>query len=1267
MKYSDSESVPSVWKVGDVILDRYEVKQVFTGGGMGLVYRVGHLDWNMDLAVKSPRPEFFQSRQQIENFEREAETWVNLGLHPHTVSCYYIRRLGGIPRVFIEFLEGGSLADCVRSRRLYEGGPEKALERILDIAIQFAWGLSYAHEQGLIHQDVKPANALLSADGIVKVTDFGLAKARSASVEENLIDSGQSILATYGGRTPAYCSPEQADMVARREIETVEAGGVEEGIAPLTRRTDIWSWGVSIMEMFCGEPPCPHGGQTASAVLENYVELENELEPTLPKMPRGLLELLRQCFRRAQKRRPRDFAEVVSSLKEIWRESTSADYTRAEPKLANLLADALNNRAVSLLDLDRQEEALKEFEKALQIDAIHPEASYNRGIVLWGAGRMTDDKLITELAEIRRVMPNDYRPEYMLGLVHLARADRQSATKALEQAVNLGGDQHVSTALDQARSKALVEWARCLRTFEGHASSVLSICLSLDNRLVLSGSWDKTLRLWDVRTGQCLRIFEGHGSLVISACLSTDNRWALSGSADRTLRLWDVSTGECLRIFEGHTDLVKAVCMSSDNRWALSASKDKTLRLWDLATGQCLRIFEGHTDSVAAVCMSLDNRWVLSGSDDRTLRLWDLATGQCVRVFEGHTNYVTSVRLSSDEQSVLSGSWDNTLRLWDVATGRCLRTYKESGFRNGFCSSTKVCLSSDNRWALSGHSDKLRLWDVATGQCLRTFSYEERSENVCLSRDNRLVLFGSKIFGLWDLGELTHDGQRKKPPLLLSHLITSRQAEDAESRFRQCIAKATNALSTEGWSEALRHAREARSIRGYETARERLNVWASAGLHSFRKQFRAGWLVRTFEGHSDQITTSFLSADRRWALSGSWDKSLRLWDVATGQCLRTLEARKDFVNSVWLGSDNRWALSGGSLGDSAYAARLGEILKSAKTPDEKLALAREALPRLTLEAYELDLWDLDKGECFRTFQGHTSTVDSVRLSLDNRWVLSGSGDKTLRLWDVATGRCLRVFEGHTDTVAAVCMSLDNRWALSGSRDGTLRLWNVTTGRCLRVFEGHTDMVLAACLSLDNRWALSGSRDGTLRLWNVTTGECNRMCQGHTNAVVSACLSTDNRWALSGSADSTLRLWDVTDGECLRIFEGHTDSVAAVCTSLDNRWVLSASRDHTLRLWELDWEFEPREAVDWDEGARFLLANFLTLHTPYAASVPKDRKLSDEEITRALTRAGKPNWTEEDFRGLLHTVACAGYGWLRPEGIRRELEKMGESWTQSTNA
>ena len=178
------QEVPAEWKVGDVILDLYEVKQVHTGGGMGLVYRVHHKNWNMDLAVKSPRADYFMAEQQKQNFIRECETWINLGLHPNIVSSYYVRTLGGIPRVFAEYVDGGSLKDWIDNKKLYKGGKEKALERILDIAIQFAWGLHYAHEQGLIHQDVKPANVMTTKDGTVKVTDFGLAKARATAGEE---------------------------------------------------------------------------------------------------------------------------------------------------------------------------------------------------------------------------------------------------------------------------------------------------------------------------------------------------------------------------------------------------------------------------------------------------------------------------------------------------------------------------------------------------------------------------------------------------------------------------------------------------------------------------------------------------------------------------------------------------------------------------------------------------------------------------------------------------------------------------------------------------------------------------------------------------------------------------------------------------------------------------------------------------------------------------------------------------------------------------
>ena len=199
--------VAQKWQVGNVILDLYEITSLLGEGGMGKVFRVHHRGWNLDLAVKCPKASIFASQQGKDDYIREAETWINLGLHPHITCCYYVRMLGGVPRLFAECVEGGSLESWIEKGRLYEGGMEKALERILDIAIQFTWGLGYAHEQGLVHQDVKPHNVLMTPEGVVKVTDFGLAKARAGGRENITAESNP--LVSGGLYTPAYCSPEQ--------------------------------------------------------------------------------------------------------------------------------------------------------------------------------------------------------------------------------------------------------------------------------------------------------------------------------------------------------------------------------------------------------------------------------------------------------------------------------------------------------------------------------------------------------------------------------------------------------------------------------------------------------------------------------------------------------------------------------------------------------------------------------------------------------------------------------------------------------------------------------------------------------------------------------------------------------------------------------------------------------------------------------------------------------------------------------------------------
>ena len=167
----------------------------------------------------------------------------------------------------------------------------------------------------------------------------------------------------------------------------------------------------------------------------------------------------------------------------------------------------------------------------------------------------------------------------------------------------------------------------------------------------------------------------------------------------------------------------------------------------------------------------------------------------------------------------------------------------------------------------------------------------------------------------------------------------------------------------------------------------------------------------------------------------------------------------------------------------------------------------------------------------------------------------------------------------------------------------------------------------------------------------------RTFQGHESLVTSVCLSADGCYALSGGYDRVFKLWNVTTGACLRTFGGHDHIVQSVALSTDGSHALSGGYDGTLRLWFLDWELGDREPADWDEGARPHLENFLTLHTPYAAALPSGREPTEEEVRLALTRWGRPDWDEQDFAGLLYTLGCAGYGWLRPEGVRRKLAEL----------
>jgi WD40 repeat protein len=336
---------------------------------------------------------------------------------------------------------------------------------------------------------------------------------------------------------------------------------------------------------------------------------------------------------------------------------------------------------------------------------------------------------------------------------------------------------------------------------------------------------------------------------------------------------------------------------------------------------------------------------------------------------------------------------------------------------------------------------------------------------------------------------------------------------------------------------------------------------------------------QALEGHTDEIYSVALSADRRWALSGGKDGTVRLWDLSSGQCDRVFKREWGVggpVNSVALSADGRRALSGGQYDDTVC------------------------------------LWFVPGGCLERKFKGHEAQVNSVALSADGRCAVSGGSDHTVRLWDLnsgafgGSGDCLKIFKGHTSIVETVALSRDGRWAVSGSWDGTILVWDLNSGNCVRECSAGQEFPLPShlALSADGRWVVSSNDCRTLRLWDLNGGRCVRVLTqdrdlmtgyrdlGTGDADISGvldpvpiyrssdpdaeecifrslALSANGRWVMGGGTDAAIRIWDLKQGCCLGKGAGHARAVVSVALSTDGCLAVSGSVDGTLRVWEVE--------------------------------------------------------------------------------------------------
>lgn len=297
-------------------------------------------------------------------------------------------------------------------------------------------------------------------------------------------------------------------------------------------------------------------------------------------------------------------------------------------------------------------------------------------------------------------------------------------------------------------------------------------------------------------------------------------------------------------------------------------------------------------------------------------------------------------------------------------------------------------------------------------------------------------------------------------------------------------------------------------------------------------------LDHTLKGHSSWVTGVAFSADGQRLASGSWDRSVKFWDVSTGRELGTAFGDAERIQALTFSPDGHWLAAENSNNT-------------------------------------VTLWNASTGREVRTLPGDkplspfgSNWVYSIAFSPDGCLLASAVDDRTIRLWDVKTGRTVRDLPGSKRSVIYIAFSPDGRLLASGKDDNTINIWDVESGRVVHTLGGHNKSVYAVAFSPDGRSLASAGADRAVRLWDIVTGTEIHDLKGHHDRVTTLAFSPDGRWLASGSWDKTVKIWDVSSGRELETLSGNSHDVYTVAFNSRGQWLASGSEDGTVKLWRL---------------------------------------------------------------------------------------------------
>jgi WD40 repeat protein len=1025
---------PVTEKAGDFI-SRYKLLEQIGEGGCGVVYMAEQLEpVRRRVAVKVIKLGM-DTKQVVARFEAERQALALMD-HPNIAKVLDAGAAASGRPFFV--------MELVRGRKITEFCDEKKLttEERLKLFISVCHAVQHAHQKGIIHRDLKPSNILVTTiDGVPvpRVIDFGIAKATSNQplTDKTLFTAFEQFIGT-----PAYMSPEQAEM-----------SGVD-----VDTRTDVYSLGVLLYELLTSRTPFDQK-ELLAAGLDAMRRTIREKEPARPSncLSTMAADVLTTAALHRQTEPPNLLDLVRGDLDWIAMKCLEKERGRRYATANGLATDIkrhLDNEPVAA----RPPSKLYEFQKTVRRHKVGFAATAAIIVVLaagvvtsaWQAVRATragqaavNSMTLAEQAQAKEQHQRE------LAEVRLYAADTYAAQHAFENG-NLGRTRdllkaHLPTAgePDLRGFEWRYLWHLCqgdnFHTFSGHSRVVRCVAFSPDGKTLASGSWDASVKLWDVANRQLMVTLPIESGPIACLAFSNDGETLATVGKEGLIKLWNVKTHQLIFTLEERRAAriafspVGTLLAIGYGHPIYSNQDGGPVKLWDYVTHQVVKTFPPGS----RLAFSPNGRILAAGCNNNTLKLWDVEMGQEMRNLNS-PGEVVCLSFAPDGKTVAAGNWAGEVQRWNVATGERL-----SPLLGHTAEVWSLAFSPDGRMLATGSADQtVRFWNVTTGK-----------------EESKLTGHGSEVTAV----AFAPDGQTLatggNDAMVMLWRTTPKQAETL-------ITNVNHPPSFSADNKLLATARQGGTVAVWSVG-SRQPIWVMNGE----------WFGQFADEGQTLITVSpnFI---------------LRVWDVATQALKRavTLPGITDFTERRFALHGNRLATanqdgaitlyeitSGRVLGN--YKAQPGYLTKLAFSPDARLLV-------VCVEDQPIKLWDVTTQKEKPASFSLQETAMGVAFSPDGLTMASASYDGTVCFLSLSTGNAEAALTGIKEGCSGVAFTPDGRTLAVACEDGTVRLWNLATRREVAVLKHGKTPLRFVVFSSDNQTLVSVGEDGTTRLWDA---------------------------------------------------------------------------------------------------------------------------------------------------------------------------------------